>query len=267
MRFVKIDLIENNEYKSEKFENNLLLKKQSVKQEDIIFLDENQSAILFEKGKIKDFIKDKGCYKIINEKNENLDKIWEECYVKKAEKEELCIIFLNNKVIENNKYYIRKPIEYIDWSYKEEPLAIKLKCQGKFNFQIIDYSKFLEKLVIGLRANYSKQELIEQIRNYITNSITKGIKEISSEYKLNIKEICEKSKESEIKLSQNIYDEKLLEKGVKITYFDIEKLEVDDKISYEINEEEMNKIKICENCGFVIEKDELFCKQCGTLNN
>ena len=80
--------------------------------------------------------------------------------------------------------------------------------------------------MIGLRSIYTKQELVERIRKYVLNSIEEGINEISREYKLDVNYLPENSKKLEVKLKQNKYDEKLSEYGVKITYFDITKLEV-----------------------------------------
>ena len=72
----------------------------------------------------------------------------------------------------NNKFFIRNPITYTDWSYEEEPFESKVKLEGIFNFQIVKPENFL-KIVIGLRENYSKPELLEQIRIYIQNQKTK----------------------------------------------------------------------------------------------
>jgi rubrerythrin len=158
-------------------------------------------------------------------------------------------------------------VEREDPTYITYDEMAKIKGEGKFDFQIVDPLSFLENMVIGLRTHYSKQELIEQIRNYIVNSIIKGITEVSNAYKINIQEICEKSKETDIGVSQNVYDDKLLEKGIKITFFNIEKLEANEESRYiattEIKDEKMH---ICKNCGNVLEEDDTFCKICGALN-
>ena len=61
------------------------------------------------------------------------------------------------------------------------------------------------------------------------NSIEVGINEISEEYKLDINTLTSKSKELEVKLKQNEYDAKLLEYGVKLTYFDITNFDITKK--------------------------------------
>lgn len=267
-KLIKISNYENsNCIECNELTNDILIIKYSVNVNDIIKVKENQFVCMIEKGKLLDATSVSGVYQIIETEEKVLEE-YNDSSIRKTENEKLCVIFVNNNIIENNKYYIKEPIEYIDWTYPDEPLMTKIKGEGIFSFQIIDSMKFLKNMVIGLRNHYSKQELIEQIRNYIVNSIINGINEVSNEYKININEICEKSKDMEIKLSTNIYDEKLLEKGIKITFFDIEKLEIDNE--NRINSEETkrnNNMNFCKNCGAVLREDDSFCKNCGTLNN
>lgn len=260
--YKKYNCIECNE-----LTNDTLIIKYSVNVDDVIKVKENQFVCMVEKGKLLDTANEIGEYKITETSEEFIDE-YKDTSIRKTEEENLCVVFVNNSIIENNKYYIKEPIEYIDWTYPDEPLIVKIKGEGIFSFQIVDSIRFLKNMVIGLRNHYSKQELIEQIRNYIVNSIIKGINEVSNEYKININEICEKSKDFEIKLSTNIYDEKLLEKGIKITFFDIEKLEIDNQNRY-TNEELKNDEDIhkCKNCGTLLKEEDSFCRNCGTLNN
>lgn len=245
--------------------NDILIVKYNINVNDVIRIKENQFIGILEKGILLDTKNEKGYYKIIETEEDS--KETKEPSIRKTEKEELCVVFVNNNIIENNRYYIKEPIEYIDWTYQDEPLIVKIKAEGIFCFQIIDPIKFLKNMVIGLRNHYSKQELIEQIRNYIVNSIKKGINEVSNEYKININDICEKSKEVEIQLSTNMYDEKLLEKGIKITFFDIEKLEIDNGTRINMNEVKKEKnTNSCKNCGNLLDNEDSFCKYCGTLN-
>ncbi len=259
-KLIKIDnevkkIIECNE-----LTNDILIVKYYININDVILVKENQFVCIIEEGKILDTANEKGKYIVGETLEENIK--YKNISIRKTEEEKLCVIFINNNIIENNKYYIKNPIEYVDWTYSNEPLIVDIKGEGIFYFKIIDSMKFLSNMVIGLRNHYSKQELIEQIREYIVNSIIKGINEVSNEYKININEICEKSKDFEIKLSTNIYDEKLLEKGVKITFFNIEKLEANIPIENIKNE----SLKKCQNCGMILETEDYFCKKCGTLN-
>lgn len=207
--------------------NDMIFMKYDVVLGDIVENTTNQYVVLIEKGTVYDAHDKAGQYIVMNEiidSDEDIKDEWKDLKIRKSDDGGLCVIFLNKNIIEHNKYIINDPIKYIDWkdgSSKE----LYIKVEGFYNFKIEDPKKMLSQ-VIGLRAHFSKQELIERIRKFVINSIEKGINEISEEYKLDIGSLETKSKELEIKLKQNEYDHKLLEYGVKITYFDISHLEI-----------------------------------------
>lgn len=232
IKLIKIPEIPEGEkiIKCDNLSNDMIFMKYDVHIGDIVNVINNQCIVLIEKGIVYD-VKDKdGQYVVMNEiidSNEDIKEKWKDLKIRKSDKEGLCIIFLNKNIIKHNKYNISDPIKYIDWkdgSSKE----IYIKIEGYYDFIIEKPKEFFSK-VIGLRNHFSKQELIEKIRKYILKSIEEGINEIAEEYKLSIDTLPENSKKLEIKLKQNEYDKKLLEYGVKLTYFDIDKLDVTNK--------------------------------------
>lgn len=217
----------------------------------------------------------------------------------------LSIVFINLQEIKENKFYFKKPIEYIDWTNlhfdeeknTEEPLKTAFTGDGKFNFIISNPVLFLSS-ILGIREHYTKQELIEQIRKIVVNSIQLGINELGEEYKLSIQLVKNKTNELEIRVSQNNYDEKLAKRGIKITYFEITNFEEIDQKRQINNEEELKKLflqlykvsknpefieaknltfslnskgeiitkkleDVCSRCDRPIEKDDIYCKYCG----
>ena len=221
---------EENLIKCNKLSNDMLFMKYDVCIGDVIEVCEDEFIVLINKGEVYDVKNACGYYKIMNEiidSDMDIKEEWKDLHIRKTENDDMCIVFLNERVIENNKYLISNPIKYIDFS-NNDPIEIFISLEGKYDFKIENPKMFLSK-VIGLRHHYSKQELIEKIRMYVLKSIEKGINEISEEYKLSIDDLPENSKKLEIKLKQNEYDAKLLEYGVKLTYFDINRLEVKDK--------------------------------------
>lgn len=218
---------ENSIIKCNNLSNNMIFMKYDVNIGDIIEVTNAQYAVLIEKGIVYDAHEDSGQYIIMNEiidSDVDVKDEWKDLKIRKTDNNSLCVIFLNKNVIEHNKYTINDPIKYINWK-DEVSQKIYIKIEGFYDFKIVDPKMLLSK-IIGLRKHFSKQELIERIRKYVTNSIEKGINEISEEYKLEVEDLEKKSKELEIKLKQNEHDEKLLEYGVKITYFDISHLEI-----------------------------------------
>lgn len=215
--------------KCNKLTNDMIFMKYDVLVGNEIIINEDEYVVLIWKGEVFDAKSDPGYYKIMNEiidNNEDIKEEWKDLHIRKTENDDLCIVFLNKNEIVHNKYTINDPIEYID--YTKQNLKVHIKLEGFYNFKVENPKELLSK-VIGLRKYFSKQELIEKIRKYVLKSITEGINELANEYKLDINELPENSKKLEIKLKQNEYDKKLLEYGVKLTYFDIDKLEIVNK--------------------------------------
>lgn len=230
MKLLKI----NDDFKDEQIlkwddlNNDIIFRKYLVKENSKIKLQKDQIGILFMEGKVYDLIEDEGMYLVCDVKNKNgLYEEWNDLIIRNTENEPLEIIIMNRKIIKHNKYFVTEPIEYIEYG-KNESKEYYIKFNGNFDFYIENPKVFLSR-VIGLRSHFSKQEIIEQIRKFVIESIKIGMEELSKGYKLSLEEVQTKSKELEIKLEKNDADQKLLEYGIRVTYFDIEDLEIVNK--------------------------------------
>lgn len=227
--FMQKENSDNKVIESKHLSNDTIFKKYAVSEDDIIRIKRNEIALLIKKGKLLDLKEEQGEYYVNNpiivdkESVQELKKV----VIRKSEKEDLCVLFINVNIIKGNKYIFSDPIKYTDWKNGESS-EVYIRIEGLYDFKIEDPKKFISQ-VIGLRSIYTKQELVERIRKYVLNSIEAGINEVSREYKLDVARLPEYSKKLEIELKRNKYDEKLSEYGVKITYFDISKLEVTKK--------------------------------------
>lgn len=224
--FMQKENSNNKVIESKHLENDTIFKKYSVSEKDIIRIKENEIVLLIKKGMLLDIKEDIGEYYVNDPIIIDKESVQElkNIKIRKSEEEKLCVLFINVGTLKNNKYIFNDPIKYVDWKNGKSS-EIYIKLEGLYDFKIENPKKFISQ-VIGLRNIYTKQELVERIRKYVLNSIEEGINEISREYKIDVKSLSENSKKLEIKLKQNKYDEKLSEYGVKITYFDITKLEV-----------------------------------------
>lgn len=227
--FMQNENSENKVIESKHLGNDTIFKKYSVSEGDIVRLKENEIVLLIKKGKLLDLKEEIGEYYIDNPiiVDKQIVQNLKDVQIRKSENEKLCVLFINVGTLKNNKYIFNDPIKYTDWKNGESS-EIFIKLEGIYDFKIENPKKFIGQ-VIGLRNIYTKQELVERIRNYVLKFIEEGINEISSEYKIDVNYLSEYSKKLEVKLQQNKYDEKLAEYGVKITYFDITKLEVAKK--------------------------------------
>lgn len=202
----KESLIECNE-----LNNDILFRKYSIS-DSAILVKENELIVALINGKIMDIAESPGIYKIINKKSDL--KNWKDVIIKNAENDGESIIFLNRKIIKENKFLIKEKINYKEL---EKRNFKEITIKGTYDFYIENPKNFFKK-VIGLRNHFSKQELIEQTRKYITSSIRKNIN------------ILIKNDELLVDIFQNVnykkneYDEKLLEYGIGIKKFEIENI-------------------------------------------
>lgn len=296
MKFIKIqkndtsNIIECNE-----INNDVLVRKleNKIYNHTLVRVKKFQYAILLEKGKVLATCTEPGTYDIsFDEQDCSVElRKWREYNDEKTKSLPLSLIFINLQEIVDNKFYMKKPIEYIDWTNctyneetkKEEPLKTKFIGNGKFNFKIENPVLFLNS-ILGIREHYTKQELIEQIRKTVVNSIQLGINELGEEYKLSVQLVKNKTNELEIRVSQNNYDEKLAQRGIKITYFEITNFEEVEQVKEESKKENFEKLflqlyKLSKKAEFIDAKNMIikvndkgeiltqklgnFCKRCG----
>lgn len=205
MHFSKL-LEEDAEYQiieCTKLDNNILLYKQKLdeNQSYLVKLKDNQYALLFEKGQIFDIIKEEGIYTIRTEPNTAFPEELND-YKIKNNQDNLCLLFFNREVITGNKFYLKK--KHKNNFYGE----------GSFDFQIENPLKLFNK-VIEIRNYYSKEELLEQIRERISKIVTSVIKNSSNAYII----------EDNINSSVNIFKEY----GIKIVSSDIKNIQFKKK--------------------------------------
>mgnify|MGYP004653533657 CR=1 FL=1 len=296
MKFVKIqEARTSNVIECNELDNDVLVRKTDDKIYNYseVKINEKQYAILLEKGKVIAVCYEPGIYKIsFDEQDCSVElRKWREYNDEKTKKLPLSLIFINLQEITDNKFYMKKPIEYIDWTNctyneetkKEEPLKTRFIGNGKFNFKIENPVLFLNS-ILGIREHYTKQELIEQIRKTVVNSIQLGINELGEEYKLSVQLVKNKTNELEIRVSQNNYDEKLAQRGIKITYFEITNFEEVEQVKEESRKENFEQlflqlykiskkaefidaknmvIKVDKNGEIITQKLGNFCRRCG----
>lgn len=188
-----------------KLDNNILLYKQKIDENEhyVVKLKENQYAVLFEKGQIWDVIKEEGLYTIKMEPNTSFPEDLNDYQIKDNE-DGLCVIFFNMAMITGNKFYIKK-------KHKNDFYG-----EGTFQFQIEKPLKLFNK-VIEVRNYYSREELLEQIREKISKIVTSVIKNQTNAYII---------EEESILSSIDIFKEY----GIKIVSSDVKNIQFKKKL-------------------------------------
>lgn len=188
-----------------KLDNNLLLYKKKIDENEhyLVKLKENQYAVLFEKGQIWDVLKEAGLYTIKIEPNTSFPEDLND-YQIKDNQDKLCVIFFNMDIITGNKFYLKKKRKNNFYG------------EGTFDFQIEKPLKLFNK-VIEVRNYYSREELLEQIREKISKIVTAIIKNQTNAYII---------EEEVINSSINIFKEY----GIKITSSDIKNIQFKKKM-------------------------------------
>ena len=112
MSFKLINFNEETEdiLKCDKLCNDIIFMKYDVSINNIIEITENEFIILIYKGQVYDFKEEVGKY-IVKETDLEIENEWENLFIRDAENNDLCVIFLNKNIIKNNKLLINKTIE------------------------------------------------------------------------------------------------------------------------------------------------------------
>ena len=88
--------------------------------------------------------------------------------------------------------------------------------EGEFEFQIVNPLKLFNK-VVEIRKNYSREELLEQIRERLTKNVITVIKQQKNEYGI---------KEETMNASVDVFKEY----GIKINLTDVKKIQFQKKM-------------------------------------
>lgn len=172
MHFSKIleDDEEYNIIECTKLDNNILMYKEKLDENIhyLVKLKDKQYAVIFEKGKILDLISEEGVYTILNVPNTSFPEGLAD-YQIKDNNDSLCVIFFNMEVIKRNKFYITKKRKNNFYG------------EGEFEFKIDNPIKLFNR-VIEIRTFYSREELLEKIRERISKIVVSVIKEKEDEY-------------------------------------------------------------------------------------
>ena len=148
------------------------------------------------------------------------------------------------KEIMDNKFGTATPIPFQDWSHPVPnqmaggviPLAVKVKCYGKYTFKIEDPSLFMKEIA-GTAMIYRKDQIVEQIRTEVISAFQNVLNELGTEeHKVPVLELPSQTDEIKEMMDEKIFDEPLRKRGLNIVCFAIESVSLDEKSEEYIQE-------------------------------
>ena len=128
------------------------------------------------------------------------------------------VYFFNLKEIMDNKFGTATPIPYQDWSHPVPnqmtggitPLAVKVKCYGKYTFKISDPSVFLRE-ISGTADVYKKDDIAEQMRSEVIAVFQNILNELGTEkYKIPVLELPSQTDEIKQMMDDKVFAEPIL---------------------------------------------------------
>ena len=107
------------------------------------------------------------------------------------------VFYFNTKEILDNKFGTANPVPFQDWSHPVPnqmtggvlPLAVKVKCFGKYTFKIADPALFMKE-VAGTAVEYKKDQIVEQMRSEVVGTFQNVLNELGTEkYKVPVSNV------------------------------------------------------------------------------
>lgn len=147
------------------------------------------------------------------------------------------VYFFNLKEIMDNKFGTATPIPYQDWSHPVPnqmtggvvPLAVKVKCYGKYTFRISDPAVFLKE-ISGTADVYKKDDISEQMRTEVMSVFQNVLNELGTEkYKIPVLELPSQTDEIKQMMDEKVFDEPIKRRGLSIVVFAVESVTLDEK--------------------------------------
>lgn len=242
----------------ENMPNDLLMMRKTTKtgvitNGSIIRVMPSQCAVICQNGKILDIIAEEGDYLLDESASPSLfagqfkdtfKDIWERVQFGGASDDQQEVYFFNMKEIVDNKFGTVTPVIYKDWSYmlpnkltgEMLPIIIKVKCHGNYTFEIENPMLFMKKIT-GTAEYFQKGDITEQIKSEVLETLQNILNDLGSEeYKIPVMELPSQTDKIKQLIKENNFDEKIKERGIKISGLVIESISIDEKSEDTINE-------------------------------
>ena len=242
-------------------ENTLMVKKTTesgqISKGSRIIVAPGQVAVIYDSGSIVDATAEEGTYNFDQSTSPSFfggqfgavfKEMWERFKYNGTPNKEQAVFYFNVKEILNNKFGTGTPIPFQDWSHAIPnqmtgsimPLAVKVRCYGKYTFQIFDPAVFM-RMYAGTANVVTKDTLTDQMTSEVIATFQNVLNELgNSNHKVPVLELPSNTDEIKQVMDEKVFDEPIRNRGIKLLGFAVESVTLDDDSNRKIEEYEHN---------------------------
>lgn len=242
-------------------ENTLMVKKTTnsgqISKGSRIIVAPGQVAVIYDSGRIVDATAEEGTYDFDESSSPSFfggqfgavfKEMWQRFTYNGTPAKEQAVFYFNVKEIIDNKFGTGTPIPYQDWSHAIPnqmtgsimPLGVKVRCYGKYTFQIFDPAVFM-RMYAGTADIINKYDLIDQMNSEVMSTFQNVLNELgNSEHKIPLLELPSNTDEIKQVMDSKVFDEPIRNRGIKLVGFAIESVTPDEESDKKIKEYEHN---------------------------
>ena len=242
-------------------ENTLMVKKTTesgqISKGSRIIVAPGQVAVIYDSGSVVDATAEEGTYNFDQSTSPSFfggqfgavfKEMWERFKYNGTPNKEQAVFYFNVKEILNNKFGTGTPIPFQDWSHaipnqmtgSMMPLAVKVRCYGKYTFQIFDPAVFM-RMYAGTANVVTKDTLTDQMTSEVIATFQNVLNELgNSNHKVPVLELPSNTDEIKKIMDEKVFDEPIRNRGVKLLGFAVESVTLDEDSNRKIEEYEHN---------------------------
>ncbi|MCR5013999.1 MAG: SPFH domain-containing protein [Bacteroidales bacterium] len=234
-----------------------LMVKQTTKSGQIskssrIIVAPGQVAVIYDSGSVLDATAEEGIYNFDQSSSPSFfagefgpvfKEMWQRFTYGGTPAKEQAVFFFNAKEILDNKFGTATPIMFQDWSHpipnqmtgSLAPMGVNIRCYGKYTFRLDDMGVFM-RIHAGTANVIKKHDIIEQMRTEVMASLQNVLNEMgNSAHRVPVLELPSYTDEIKKVMDENVYDEPIRKRGIRLVGFAIESVSLDDKSQEKID--------------------------------
>lgn len=231
--------------------NDILMMKKTtptgvISNKSTIIVAPGQCAIIFDNGRVIDATAEEGFYVFDESSTPSFfagqfgavfKEMWERFTFKGETAKQQAVFFFNMKDIRDNYFGTKVPIPFPDWTRttmnrnngRELPLSIQIRVHGTYSFKISNPAVFMQE-VAGTADVFYRKDLVEtQMRDEVVGVLQNVLNELGAqggnlpvEKRVAFDALPSQTDEIETMMNERVFDDKIRERGLRITKFVID---------------------------------------------